>query len=410
MMTWIENIAVWLSRNPALEQLLYILLVIFLCYVAYVITKKIILKLLGRLAEKTQNKFDDIILNKKVTKKAAFIPSLLIINFFAYLVPSVAFLIQRFALALIFFIILTTISAFLLSLHKIYKQKKEFAKKPIKGYVQTFVLIIYIMGKLVLIGILSGQSPLVLFSGIGALTAVLLLIFRDTILSFIASIQITTNDLVRLGDWIEVPAFKADGDVIDIALHTIKIQNFNKTITVIPTHKLIDASFKNWRGMKESGGRRIKRSLFIDLNSIRFCDEKMIKKFERIELLKDYIKNKKEEIEQHNREKNTDMSSKVNDRRLTNLGTFRAYIDAYLRNHEKIKQNLTFLIRQLQPGPTGLPIEIYVFTDDTVWANYEAIQADIFDHFLAGVKEFDLQVFQYSSDPPDTSTGLAVKD
>ena len=405
MMTWIENIGEWMSRNPAIEQLINILLVILFSYIAYVITRKIILKLLGLLAEKTQNKYDDIILIKKVTKKGAFIPSLLIINFFSYLVPPVAVLIQRIAIALIFIIVLTTISAFLHAVNKIYTKNKQFEGRSIKGYVQTVVLIIYIMGGLVLIGIFSGQSPLVLFSGIGALMAVLLLIFRDTILSFVASIQITSNDLMRLGDWIEAPAFKADGDVIDIALHTIKVQNWDKTITVIPTHKLIDASFKNWRGMKDCGGRRIKRSIFIDLSSIRFCDEIMIKKFEKIELLKGYIKKKTAEIEQYNREKSIGMSSKVNGRRLTNLGTFRAYISAFLRSHEKIKQDLTFLIRQLQPGPTGLPLEIYVFTNDTVWANYEAIQSDIFDHLLAVVKEFDLKVFQYSTDPPGVTTG-----
>jgi miniconductance mechanosensitive channel len=220
-------------------------------------------------------------------------------------------------------------------------------------------------------------------------------VFRDTIFSFIASLQITSNDLIRLGDWVEVSAFEADGDVIDIALHTVKIQNFDKTISVIPTHKLIEASFKNWRGMQESGGRRIKRSIFINIDSIKFCDEKMLETFKKIRLLQEYLEQKITEIQMDNKSKNIDMTSVVNGRRLTNIGTFRAYIQAYLKNHKKINPEMTFLIRQLAPGPTGLPIEIYVFTNDTRWANYETIQADIFDHLLAVVNEFGLSAFQY---------------
>lgn len=400
MMTWFKDFTGWLQDNPFIAQFVYFALIICSSYLVYLITKKFILRWLKYLAGKSQNKYDDIILDKKVTKKVALIPSILIINAFAYLFPSSRVFVQRVSISLILLIILMTIAAVLHALNKIYKQNKQFEGRPIKGYVQTIILIIYILGALVLIGILSGQSPLVLLSGVGALTAVLLLIFRDTILSFVASIQITSNDLVRLGDWIEVPTFKADGDVIDIALHTIKIRNFDKTITVIPTHKLIESSFKNWRGMKESGGRRIKRAMFIDLTSIKFCDDRMLRQYEKIDLLKDYMREKKKDIELYNKGKNYDMTGKVNGRRLTNVGTFRAYIDAYLRNHEKIKQNFTFLIRQLQPGPTGLPIEIYVFANDTVWVNYEAIQADIFDHLLAVVEEFELRVYQYSTDPP----------
>ncbi len=200
--------------------------------------------------------------------------------------------------------------------------------------------------------------------------------------------------MVRIGDWIEVPAFKANGEVFEIALHTVKVQNFDKTVTVIPTHKLIDASFKNWRGMKESGGRRIKRSLFIDLNSVRFLDDEEIAAFEQVHLLASYMEGKKSEIAQYNQEHDINMSVKVNGRRLTNLGTFRAYIEAYLSNHQHINRNFTFLIRQLQPGPTGLPIEIYVFTDETAWTDYEKIQADIFDHLFAVVGEFKLKIFQ----------------
>ena len=226
------------------------------------------------------------------------------------------------------------------------------------------------------------------------MTAVLLLIFRDTILSFIASLQITSNDLVRVGDWIEVPKFGADGDVIDIALHTVKIQNWDKTITVIPTHKLIDETFKNWRGMAQSGGRRIKRSILIDIESIRICDDALVERLKKIHLITDYVQDKLQELDEYNAEQQIDTSSPVNGRRMTNIGTFRAYVVAYLRHHKRIHQQMTFLVRQLPPGPTGLPLEIYVFTNDTAWAKYEAIQADIFDHILAVVPEFDLRVFQ----------------
>ena len=238
------------------------------------------------------------------------------------------------------------------------------------------------------------KSPIYLLGGIGALTAVLLLIFKDTILSFVASIQIHSNDLFKIGDWLEAPQFGADGDVIDIALHTVKIQNWDKTISIIPSHKLIESSFKNWRGMSESGGRRIKRSIYIDQTSIRFCDEQMIEKFKSFKLLAPYLEAKLAEIDASNADKNINMQALVNGRRLTNIGTFRAYIQAYLKNHPMIHQNLTFLIRQLAPSEKGIAIEIYVFTNITDWIAYEAIQADIFDHLLAVLTEFELQVFQ----------------
>ena len=250
------------------------------------------------------------------------------------------------------------------------------------------------MGAIIIVGALLGRSPMVLLSGFGAMTAVILLIFRDTILSFVASLQISSNDLVRVGDWIESPKFGADGDVVDIALHTVKVQNWDKTFTIIPTYKLIDESFKNWRGMQQSGGRRIKRAVYLDISSIKFCDEAMVERFKKIQIIADYVAGKQEELKNHNAENEIDDSVLVNGRRMTNIGTFRAYVEAYLRHHKKIHQDMTFLIRQLPPGPTGLPLEIYVFTNDTAWANYEAIQADIFDHILAVIPQFDLRVFQ----------------
>ena len=259
---------------------------------------------------------------------------------------------------------------------------------------------------MIIISILSGISPWGLIGSIGAISAVLLLIFRDTILSLIANLQISSNKLVQLHDWIEAPAFGADGDVIEIALHTIKVQNWDKTITVIPTHKLIDSSFKNWRGMEQSGGRRIKRSINIDLTSIKFCDDKMLSNFTKIDLLSSYLKEKGLLLSKFNKNVKSDTHF-LNSRNLTNIGTFRAYIISYLRNHDSINENMTFLVRQLPPSETGLPIEIYVFSNDNEWVNYENIQSDIFDHLIAATNYFDLRIFQ---NPSGHDLNSLVKD
>jgi miniconductance mechanosensitive channel len=243
--------------------------------------------------------------------------------------------------------------------------------------------------------VLLDKSPLGILGGIGALTAILILVFRDTILSLVASIQLVAEDLVRRGDWIEMPDFGADGEVIDIALHTVKVQNWDKTIITIPTYKLIDGSFQNWRGMSEAGGRRIKRSLLIDQASVRFCDDALMEKFRRIRRLEPYLEAKRKELKRANAGVDDDDGLPLNHRILTNLGTFRAYIAAYLEENAKLRKDMTFMVRQLPPSPDGLPLEIYVFTNDTKWVNYEGIQADIFDHLLAAMSYFDLRVFQH---------------
>ncbi len=395
---WIENIINFIKENHLLRQITFILLILLLSYISYFVTKRVFLNWIGKIVKKSKTTLDDLIFNDVISRRLSFIPPILIIYNFSYMSPDISFFIQRISLILIALIVLTVISTFLRSLNTIYEQKKQFKGRPIKGFIQALIILLYIVVIITIIVIITGESLLVLLSGLGALTAVLMLIFRDTILSFIASIEITTNDLVRVGDWIGVKSFGADGDVIDIALHTIKIQNWDKTITVIPTHKLIDASFKNWRGMRESGGRRIKRTLSIDITSIKICSEEMVENYEKIKLLQPYIEKKKKEISEDNKINNIDMNSNlVNGRRLTNIGTFRAYIEAYLQNHSKINNDMTFLVRQLQPGPEGLPIEIYVFSTDIRWSYYEAIQSDIFDHILSVVNEFDLKIFQYSA-------------
>ena len=283
--------------------------------------------------------------------------------------------------------------ALLSAVNEIYSSIRK-GKAPIRGYIDAAKIITYIMGAIFILAILTNRSPWGLLSVLGGLTAITMLVFKDTILGFVASVQLSGTDMVRVGDWLEMPSYGADGDVIDISIHTVKVQNWDKTITTIPTYALIANSFKNWRGMSESGGRRIKRSFNIDMNSIRFVTDEELENLRKIDLLSSYVENRQEEIEQYNTANSIDTSILINGRRQTNIGIFRAYIIAYLKQNPKIHKNMTFLVRHLQPGENGLPVEIYVFSNDQVWANYEAIQADIFDHLLAALPIFDLRIFQ----------------
>ncbi len=390
----IQSIQTWLNVNFTLAQIIAFSGILILALIAYFIFRRIILKIIEHISRKTKTKWDDYIVERKVFHKFAVILPFIIFYVFSYLFPSIQELVKRISLSLIVLFFTSAVSAFLNAVNDIYMNVKSSQAKPIKGYLQIVSIFFYIIAFIIIFGIVFDKSPWILVSGLGAMTAVLLLIFKDTILSFVASLQISFNNLISIGDWLSVPQFGADGNVIDVALHSIKIQNWDKTITTIPTHKLIDGSFKNWRGMEKSGGRRIKRAIFIDIASIKFCDENMLLKFGKFQFLKDYLKSKNEEIKNYNIEKNIDPSELINGRRLTNIGTFRAYIAEFLKNHPQVRQDMTFLIRQLAPTENGLPIEIYVFSNDIEWANYEAIQADIFDHILAAVPEFDLRVFQ----------------
>jgi miniconductance mechanosensitive channel len=282
--------------------------------------------------------------------------------------------------------------------NELYSRRPESRSRPIKGYVQVVKIAIYFGAAILMIAVLIEQSPLLLLSGLGAMAAVLMLVFKDTILSLVASVQLSSNDMLRVGDWIEMPGMNADGDVVDIALHTVKIRNFDKTITTIPTHRLIADSFRNWRGMNESGGRRIKRALVVDQNSIRFLDDKETDDLKRFRLLDDYLARKQEEIAEWNRHELSSDCDTINARRITNIGTLRAYVIAYLKSHPRIAgAGFTLMVRQLPPGPQGLPLEIYCVTDTVEWPQYEAIQADIFDHMLAILPEFGLRIFQHPS-------------
>lgn len=391
----LEDIEIWLQQYPVIYYNLKFVGVLLLAYIGYVITKRVFVVVIRRIVKKTKTEFDDILLNKKLLNRLADITPVIIIHEFAYLIPSAANLIETVTECMIIILILMAISSAFSSFNDIYEKSSRYRDKPIKGYLQVVMIILSVIGVATIIGILTDQSPWGIVTGIGAMTAIIILIFQDTILSFVASMQISFYDLVRKGDWIEAPKYGADGDVIDVSLNVIKIQNWDKTISVVPTHKLIDGSFKNWRGMQLAGGRRIKRAIYIDVSSIKFCSEEMLKKYKRFQLIKDYIEKKENEVEESNKEQNVDIQELVNGRRMTNLGTFRAYLKAYLKQRSDVHQELTFLVRHLDPGENGLPIEVYVFAKTIEWGKYEDIQADIFDHILAVVPHFDLRVFQY---------------
>jgi miniconductance mechanosensitive channel len=386
-----SELQTWIEANPGLGFSAVILISIVLFFIA----RAIIARGLTYLAKRTETKVDDIIVNQLRPYRVALLAPLLVIFSFAYLLPDFELFIERTALFIILWVVAFTLNSLLEAANTIYEQSPSFTGVSIQGYLDIVKLLVILVALILSISIFIGESPLVLLSGLGALTAVLLLIFRDTILSLVASIQISTQNLIKEGDWIEVPSYGADGDVINMTLHTIKVQNFDKTITVIPTYKMIEVGYKNWRGMQESGGRRIKRSIHIDLASIKFCDQEMIDRFKQFGLIRDYLDGKEKEIEQHNKERGLTSGDMVSGRQLTNVGTFRAYIEAYLRQIEGIHQEkMTFLVRQLAPSLTGLPLQIYVFTKSVAWTEYEHIQSDIFDHLLAAASYFDLSVFQ----------------
>ncbi|MBT7597584.1 MAG: mechanosensitive ion channel [Gemmatimonadetes bacterium] len=368
--------------------------VLALAALSNIVTRQVLVRWIGGLIRTTRTKADDVLLQRNVLRRMALLAPVIVLYYGADALPGDLEMVRQVVSAALLLVLLMVTGAVINAFQDLSGDFASASEVPIKSYAQIVKLVVYILGGLMTVAVLTGRSPWVLMSGIGALMAVIILVFRDTILNIVASITITANRLVRVGDWIEAPAFGADGDVIDIALHTVKVQNWDKTITTIPTYKLVETSFKNWRGMSESGGRRIKRALYIDMSTIRLCDVQMLERFERFELLAEGIRQRRAEVERYNAEHVTEAQELINGRRLTNVGTLRAYIIAYLRQHPNIHQDLTFLVRQLAPTPQGLPIEIYVFTRDIEWVRYEEIQADIFDHLLAVVPMFELRIFQ----------------
>jgi miniconductance mechanosensitive channel len=388
-------------EQPYGAQIVWLAALVVGAVAVYFVARRVLVVAIRRLAARSTVTWDDALVEHNVFLRLAHLAPALLVFYGVQVVPdlhqTLSVLIQRVAIATMVVVVALSAGAFLTAVNEIYSRDPENRHRPIKGYLQVVKIVFYVVAALLVVSNLMDRSPWVFLSGLGAMAAVLLLIFRDTILGLVASLQLTGNDMVHVGDWIEMPQYGADGDVIDVALHTVKVQNWDKTITTIPTHKLIETSFKNWRGMSQSGGRRIKRALSFDMGSIRFLEDDEIECFGRFALLKDYIAAKREELAAHNAEPGRDASMNADIRRLTNIGTLRAYIHSYLRNHPKIHQGMTLLVRQLSPSGEGLPIEVYAFTNDTSWAAYEDIQADIFDHILAIAPEFGLRPYQSPS-------------
>ncbi len=371
--------------------------VLVLCVFFYFAARWLLSAVLGYLAGKTRSRWDDILIENRFFARLAYLAPALVVFLFAYAFPYVETVIQRGAQAFMVFVGILAVNALLSAVLEIYKTIEVSRSRPIKGFVQVVRIVVAIVGTVLILATLMDKSPWVFLTGMGALTAVLLIIFKDSLLGLVASFQITAADMVREGDWISMPQYGADGDCIDLSLHTCKVRNWDKTITTIPTYALVSESFKNWRGLEESGGRRIQRSINIDMQSIRFCSEEMLDRFEKIHAVSEYVKEKRRDVDAHNREVDADGSVPVNGRRLTNVGTFRAYVVAFLRSHPIVHANMTFLVRQLAPTEHGLPLEIYVFSRDQEWVRYEEIQADFLDHLLAALPEFGLRVFQSPS-------------
>lgn len=343
---------------------------------------------------------NDLLHNKVFQRLAQMVPSL-VVQFGLKLVPELSATSQHFlgnvALAFTILFLVLAISALLDALLDIYARTEHARTRSIKGYVQLAKMVLFVFGAIIIVATLIDRSPLLLLSGLGAMSAVILLVYKDTLLSFVASVQLTSNDMLRVGDWIEMPQVGADGDVVDITLHTVKVQNFDKTIVSIPTWRLMSESFKNWRGMQQAGGRRIKRSLFIDAGGVRFLTDEEEQRLSKVRLLTDYMARKRSELQAWNEAQGPVAALSANRRRMTNIGTFRAYALAYLKSHPDIQPNMTCMVRQMQTTAQGVPLEIYCFTRTTAWADYERIQGDIFDYLLAVMPEFGLGLYQQPS-------------
>ena len=400
----LESFQDWLNQNPDPASALKIIGVLLLSIISYIIAYRGVARSLVGLAGRTDTTSDDIIIKRVKPRRISLFAPVIIIFVFAGVIPDkqVENVVQNSMLFLILWLSVITFNAVLDAFNDIYESRRDFSGAAIKGYLDLVKIFAFAVGAILSVSLITGESPVALLAGLGAVTAVLLLIFRDTILSLVASVQISANDLVKEGDWLEVPSYNADGDVIDINLHQIKIQNWDKTISTVPTYKLMEVPYKNWRGMSESGGRRIKRAINIDISSIRFCDDEMIEQFRQVDLIRDRIdeklaKRSRQGVVQEGAELGNNENNPAYNPRLTNLSVYRTYIEAFLNNHPSIHNQMTALVRQLDPGPTGIPVEVYVFTTTTDWIEYEDIQANIFDHLLAIAPEFSLCIFQQPS-------------
>ncbi len=382
--------------------IIYLLVAAF----AYILVKKVVFSVFTKIAKMTENSWDDELITSRIFRRISLlVPVAIIWHAIPFCfqaegmenVNSIGSIIRVISEVLLVAFILLSLSSVLNVLERIYGRYEVSKELPIKSFVQVLKIILTLVGTIFVISTIVGKSPVLIFSGLGAMTAVLMLIFKDSLLGLVAGVQLSANRMVARGDWIEMPKFGADGEVLEVALTTVKVRNWDKTITTIPTYALISDSFKNWRGMSNSGVRRIKRSINLDINSVKFLDEKLLNRLKNVSLLEPHFERKEKEIADWNSKLGAKADDFVNARAMTNVGTFRAYINEYMKNHPKISDDNTLLIRQLQPTQFGLPIEVYVFSDENGWVTYEGIQSDIFDHLFSVLKEFELRAFQSPS-------------
>ncbi|MDA7748021.1 mechanosensitive ion channel family protein [Bacteroidia bacterium] len=396
------NLRDWLTANlgtnDTVSALILVLMTILLVFIVWWLSKKMLHYFIPKLTAKTETLWDDIIFNDQIINSyATLIPAII-------LDQSLPILLKNSTLSLSFIlgatdVIVILVSVWILvsffnSINEILSQKEQHKDKPIGSLTQLAKILTFSVGAILIISTLIGRSPIFLLTGLGAVAAILLLVFKDSILGFVASIQLSANNMIQVGDWVTVPNYGADGDVLEINLTTIKVQNFDYTITTIPTYAFISDSFTNWRGMSNSNGRRIKRAISVKIDTIRFCDDAMLEQFQKIELISDYLVQRKEEIKTYNAKRKVDASTLVNGRNMTNIGVFKAYIEEYLKANPNINKEMMIMVRQLPPSEKGLPLEIYAFSKDKSWKAYENIISDIFDHVLSVAPYFDLEIFE----------------
>ncbi len=390
------------SLADTLDRFIALALILIVAFAADAVCRFVLLKVVAHLVRRTKAVWDDIVFDHKVLVHLSRMVAPMII----YMLLPVAFadsdsstlhFIRRLCLIYVLISFLSFINSFLKAVYYVYSAREQFRDRPLKGMLQTAQVILWFVGAIIAISILIDRSPLSLLAGLGASAAILMLVFKDSIMGFVSGVQLSANDMLKVGDWIAMPKYGADGTVIEVTLNTVKVRNWDNTITTIPPYLLVSDSFQNWRGMHESGGRRVKRSINIDMTSVKFCTPEMLEKYRKIRLLKDYVEQTEQVVKLYNEEHGIDNSILVNGRRQTNLGVFRAYLTAYLKSLPAINQELVCMVRQLQPTDHGLPMELYFFSALKDWIPYEKVQADVFDHVLAIIPEFDLQVFQSPS-------------
>lgn len=397
--SWLMACGLTTSGADRIDQFIVFALLLLVAFGVDFICRFILLRVVAAVVKRTRATWDDILFDRRVLVHLSRMVAPLVLSVTLPMafagVESVALtLVQRICDVFILVTFLSFVNALLKAIYTVYSSKEQLRNRPLKGLLQTAQVALWFVGGIVIIATLLNKDALSLLAGLGASAAVLMLVFKDSIMGVVSGVQLSANDMLKVGDWIAMPKYGADGTVIEVTLNTVKVRNWDNTITTIPPYLLVSDSFQNWRGMQESGGRRVKRSVNIDMNSVRFCTPQMLDKYRRIKLLADYIDQTEQVIKEYNAAQEIDNSVLVNGRRQTNLGVFRAYLNAYLRNLPGVRDDMTLLVRHLQPTDHGIPIELYFFTRTTQWALYEQIQADVFDHLLAIVPEFDLRVFQ----------------